>query len=98
MQVVRGISGVVGLMMLVGMMSASVSGNAAASSGNPLIGPWKLVDPQCDVTEVIYTPNSYAGFEGPSGIFPGWHRLSAGYTVSVEEIWVHAGGGDQRVI
>jgi len=64
-----------------------------AASSNPIIGQWKLAQANCNaMTQIVYTPTEYAGYEIPSAPFPGWTRHGASYVVSKEEVWVKIAG------
>ena len=62
---------------------------AAHASANPVIGQWTIVDPACEsVQKIVYSPNEWAGFENPDGIYPGWRKVPVTYNVSATEVWV----------
>lgn len=70
-----------------------IASSSQAASANPIIGEWKLAQANCNsMTRIIYTPNEYAGFEGPNAAFPGWTRHAASYVVSKEEVWLKIAG------
>jgi hypothetical protein len=70
-----------------------VVAGCGTAGGNPVVGKWQSVQADCEATtQMEYTANEYAGFEGPNGVYPGWHRVAVSYVASATEVWVEVNG------
>ena len=71
---------------------------ASAETENLLIGKWQIVDPNCSAMQrIVYTADTWSGFESDAGVYPGWRTLAVSYVASAEEVWVHTDGNGNDI-
>lgn len=75
------------------LLALGAGAACSAAPANPLIGQWRIVNPDCQaLSQLVYTPTEYAGFETAAGVYPGWRKIPVIYNVSATEVWVLPSG------